>query len=169
MQRHERGCQNERRKPAKPNAGGRAPSPATVFGAHAGSLPFGYDAALNVGRRERAGYLSQSFCQVHYGKQHNLHADDDALQRTAIGLHWLIALLIVCGFWLGWIMTDIPGFTPTKLKYFSWHKWIGVTVFALAVVRVLWRATHRAPADAATHARPGKRARRISRISCSTC
>jgi cytochrome b561 len=65
---------------------------------------------------------------------------------TAIGLHWLIALLIVCGFYLGWIMTDIPGFTPTKLKYFSWHKWIGVTVFMLAVLRVIWRATHRAPA-----------------------
>ena len=54
--------------------------------------------------------------------------------HTAIALHWLIALLIVCGFALGWVMTDIPGFTPTKLKYFSWHKWIGVTVFALAVV-----------------------------------
>ncbi|SAL75946.1 cytochrome b [Caballeronia telluris] len=65
---------------------------------------------------------------------------------TAIGLHWLIALLIVGGFWLGWIMTDIPGFTPTKLKYFSWHKWIGVTVFVLAAVRVLWRINHRAPA-----------------------
>ncbi|HDR9471386.1 MULTISPECIES: cytochrome b [Burkholderia] len=66
--------------------------------------------------------------------------------RTAIALHWLIALLIVCGFALGWVMTDIPGFTPTKLKYFSWHKWIGVTVFALAIVRVLWRATHVPPA-----------------------
>src|SRR5437868_4776215 len=66
--------------------------------------------------------------------------------QTAIALHWLIALLIVCGFALGWVMTDIPGFTPTKLKYFSWHKWIGVTAFALAVVRVLWRATHASPA-----------------------
>ncbi|HGL4259348.1 cytochrome b [Burkholderia dolosa] len=66
--------------------------------------------------------------------------------HTAIALHWLIALLIVCGFALGWVMTDIPGFTPTKLKYFSWHKWIGVTAFALAVVRVLWRATHVPPA-----------------------
>jgi cytochrome b561 len=64
---------------------------------------------------------------------------------TAIGLHWLIALLIVCGFALGWVMTDIPGITPTKLKYFSWHKWIGVTVFVLAALRVAWRATHRAP------------------------
>jgi len=65
--------------------------------------------------------------------------------RTAIALHWLIALLMICGFYLGWIMTDIPGFTPTKLKYVSWHKWIGVTVFALAVLRALWRATHQAP------------------------
>jgi cytochrome b561 len=72
---------------------------------------------------------------------------------AAIALHWLIAALIVCGFYIGWIMTDIHGFTPTKLKYFSWHKWIGVTVFALAVIRVLWRATHRAPAlDEATPA-----------------
>ncbi|KND58187.1 Cytochrome B561 [Candidatus Burkholderia verschuerenii] len=64
---------------------------------------------------------------------------------TAIGLHWIIALLIIGGFYLGWIMTDIPGFTPTKLKYFSWHKWIGVTVFLLAVIRLIWRATHSAP------------------------
>jgi cytochrome b561 len=42
-------------------------------------------------------------------------------------------------------MTSIPGFTPAKLRYVSWHKWIGVTVFALATLRILWRATHRAP------------------------
>src|ERR1700734_1320855 len=69
----------------------------------------------------------------------------ESYTRTAIAFHWLIALLIVCGFALGWVMTDIPGFTPTKLRYFSYHKWIGVTVFALAVLRILWRATHGAP------------------------
>jgi cytochrome b561 len=52
---------------------------------------------------------------------------------------------MVCGFYFGWTMTDIPGITPTKLRYFSWHKWIGVTVFALAVIRVLWRVRHKAP------------------------
>ncbi|MEQ5840983.1 cytochrome b [Paraburkholderia acidicola] len=72
-------------------------------------------------------------------------APRESYTRTAIAFHWLIALLIVCGFALGWVMTDIPGFTPTKLRYFSWHKWIGVTVFALAVLRILWRATHAAP------------------------
>jgi cytochrome b561 len=69
---------------------------------------------------------------------------------TAIALHWLIALLMICGFYLGWIMTDIPGFTPTKLKYVSWHKWIGVTVFALAVLRLVWRITHSAPSMPST-------------------
>ncbi|MEO8408697.1 MAG: cytochrome b [Oxalobacteraceae bacterium] len=40
----------------------------------------------------------------------------------------------------------MPGITPTKLKYFSWHKWLGVTIFALACLRLLWRLTHAAPA-----------------------
>lgn len=63
----------------------------------------------------------------------------------AILLHWLIALLIIGSFTLGLVMTDIPGITPTKLKYFSWHKWAGVTILALAALRLLWRLTHRAP------------------------
>ena len=76
--------------------------------------------------------------------------------RTAIALYWLIALLIVCAFALGWVMTGIPGFTPTKLKYFSWHKWIGVTAFALAVIRVLWGATHVPPPLPADTILPGQ-------------
>jgi cytochrome b561 len=34
---------------------------------------------------------------------------------------------------------------PTKLKLFSWHKWLGVTIFLIAVARLLWRMTHRVP------------------------
>ncbi|MES2935969.1 MAG: cytochrome b [Pseudomonadota bacterium] len=64
----------------------------------------------------------------------------------AILLHWLIALLIICAFTLGVTMVDIPGFTPSKLRYFSWHKWLGVTVLALAALRLLWRLGHRPPA-----------------------
>lgn len=63
----------------------------------------------------------------------------------AMLLHWLVAALIVWGFTLGWVMTDIAGITPTKLRYYSWHKWIGVTVLALVLVRIVWRATHAAP------------------------
>lgn len=65
--------------------------------------------------------------------------------RPAIFLHWLIALLIIATFSLGLTMVDIPGLTPTKLKYFSWHKWLGVTIFGFACVRLLWRLSHPAP------------------------
>ncbi|WP_019139490.1 cytochrome b [Noviherbaspirillum massiliense] len=64
----------------------------------------------------------------------------------AIVLHWLLALLIISAFALGVTMVDIPGLTPTKLRYFSWHKWLGVTVLALACLRLLWRLAHRPPA-----------------------
>jgi cytochrome b561 len=65
--------------------------------------------------------------------------------RTAIVLHWLIAILIIGAFCMGLVMADMPGITPTKLKYYSWHKWTGVTILALAAVRLLWRLGHRAP------------------------
>jgi len=64
--------------------------------------------------------------------------------RTAVSLHWLIAGFIACGFAIGYIMTDLPP-SPHKLKMFSWHKWIGITVLALAAIRGLWRLTHRPP------------------------
>ena len=65
--------------------------------------------------------------------------------KTAMLLHWLIALLIICAFTLGLTMVSIPGLSPTKLKYFSWHKWLGCTVFGLACLRLLWRLWHPAP------------------------
>ena len=63
----------------------------------------------------------------------------------AIVLHWLIAILIVGAFVLGLVMTDIPGLTPAKIRYVSWHKWAGVTVLGLAALRLLWRLGHRPP------------------------
>lgn len=72
-------------------------------------------------------------------------AGEKGYTRTAMILHWLIALLIVAAFSLGLIMSDMPGLTMTKLRYFSWHKWLGVTIFMLMVARALWRVTHPAP------------------------
>lgn len=63
---------------------------------------------------------------------------------TAIALHWLIAIGILGAFALGVYMADLR-LSPTKLKLFSWHKWAGVTIFLLAVLRLGWRAGHRPP------------------------
>jgi cytochrome b561 len=65
--------------------------------------------------------------------------------KTAMLLHWLSALLIIAAFFLGLTMVAIPGFSPTKLKYFSWHKWLGVTVLLVAALRILWRNANRPP------------------------
>jgi cytochrome b561 len=70
------------------------------------------------------------------------------LQRysaTAISLHWIIAGLIICAFTLGWIMTDME-VSPLKLRMFNWHKWAGITILLLAMIRLLWRLTHQPPA-----------------------
>jgi cytochrome b561 len=66
--------------------------------------------------------------------------------RTAVWLHWLTAFLIIFTFAIGLSMTSIPGITPAKLKYYSWHKWAGVTVLGLSCLRLLWRLSHAAPA-----------------------
>jgi cytochrome b561 len=65
--------------------------------------------------------------------------------RTAVSLHWLIAGLIVSAFALGWVMTELA-ISPLKVRMFNWHKWVGMTVLALAALRTLWRLTHPAPA-----------------------
>ncbi|MDO8925542.1 MAG: cytochrome b [Sideroxyarcus sp.] len=70
---------------------------------------------------------------------------NDHYTPTAITLHWLIALLIFVAFPLGIYMHELP-LSPDKLRLYSYHKWIGVTVFMLAVVRIYWRATHVPPA-----------------------
>jgi cytochrome b561 len=67
---------------------------------------------------------------------------------TAIALHWLTAALIVANLALGLSMVPLP-FSPQKLKWYQWHKWIGVTVFLVTTLRLLWRWRHPAPTPAA--------------------
>jgi cytochrome b561 len=66
--------------------------------------------------------------------------------RTAVLLHWVIAVLIAVGFTVGLTMVNLP-LSPQKAKVFAYHKWIGITVLALALVRVAWRATHVVPPE----------------------
>lgn len=88
--------------------------------------------------------------------------------RTAIILHWLIALGILFMLALGWFMTDLPregveassydlfnlGIYTWQLNeaatprafYFNFHKSVGATLLLLIAFRVFWRITHRPPA-----------------------
>jgi cytochrome b561 len=88
--------------------------------------------------------------------------------KTAIVLHWLIAIAIFAMFGLGWFMADIPKDQPKAMSfdlfdlgvytwnmatevtprtfYFNLHKSVGITLLALIVLRLFWRITHRPPA-----------------------
>jgi cytochrome b561 len=66
--------------------------------------------------------------------------------RVAIALHWLLAILIVGAFCVGLYMADLK-MSPTRLKLFNYHKWAGITILALSALRLLWRLSHRPPAD----------------------
>ena len=63
---------------------------------------------------------------------------------VAIGLHWLLALALVAVLGVGLYMNGLP-FSPQKLKLINWHKWAGITILLLSVLRLLWRWTHRPP------------------------
>ena len=67
-----------------------------------------------------------------------------AYTRTARLLHWLTAGLLVGLVGLGVTMTRwIPD--EQKIRVYSWHEWIGVTVFALTAFRLLWTMSHPPP------------------------
>lgn len=65
-------------------------------------------------------------------------------------LHWTIAILIISVLCIGLVMDDVTG--PGKFILFRWHKSFGITVLALAVIRILWRFTNIHPAKLAAHA-----------------
>ncbi|MFZ3004327.1 MAG: cytochrome b [Undibacterium umbellatum] len=62
----------------------------------------------------------------------------------SIVLHWLIAILIIIAFILGNIMVDMR-ISPTKLQYYSYHKWLGVTVLGFVALRLISRLLSKAP------------------------
>ncbi|HEY8353715.1 MAG TPA: cytochrome b [Methylophilaceae bacterium] len=88
--------------------------------------------------------------------------------KTAVILHWLIAIGILFMLGLGWYMTGLPregaksdaydlfnlGIYTWHLSeavsprtfYFNLHKSFGVTLLALIAFRLYWRLTHQPPA-----------------------
>jgi cytochrome b561 len=62
--------------------------------------------------------------------------------------HWTIVLLIIVQATVGLIMVDLPK-RPSVLPWYSFHKSIGLTVLALAILRLLWRAIDARPIEPA--------------------
>ena len=59
----------------------------------------------------------------------------------AVALHWLLALLISFMAGLGWYMMTVEH-QPGGQWYIDLHKSVGLVVFTLVLLRVVWRAFH---------------------------
>ena len=76
----------------------------------------------------------------------DLHLSPGAARytRTAMLLHWLLALAIVVSFVVGLQMVDMK-MSVFRLKLYNWHKWAGICILALSAARLLWRLFHPPP------------------------
>ena len=63
--------------------------------------------------------------------------------RTAIALHWLIAIGVIANIALAWTWPYLAD--DSVRPVIDTHKSIGVTVLGLAIMRLLWRYGHRPP------------------------
>lgn len=59
--------------------------------------------------------------------------------------HWVTFLLLIGSFTIAYSMLALP-LSPKKLEYYSYHKWIGVTVFLIVILRLGWRLINPTPA-----------------------
>jgi len=68
----------------------------------------------------------------------------DRYGLTAQGFHWLVAGLILFQVPLAYYMIGLP-LSPAKLESYALHKSIGLSIFAIAALRLAWRWLHRPP------------------------
>ena len=80
--------------------------------------------------------------------------------RTAMALHWLLALAIIANFALGLYMHELPD-SPSKSQLYNWHKWAGACILGLSALRLLWRLRHRPPVEAPMPAWQARAARAV--------
>jgi len=74
------------------------------------------------------------------GKQKRL---DNHYSKTAIVLHWLIALCVIGLILFGHLMTNPQ--TPNRFVLYQLHKSFGILVLLLSLLRLGWRLRHKPP------------------------
>lgn len=63
----------------------------------------------------------------------------------AIVLHWLMAVLLLSQLAIGWYMVELPKKTPAVAYWYNLHKSLGLTAFALLMIRIWWRSRSEPP------------------------
>ncbi|NLB57328.1 MAG: cytochrome b [Gammaproteobacteria bacterium] len=78
-------------------------------------------------------------------------------------LHWLVVALILAQGPLGLLMADMPN-SPDKIRAYALHKSIGLTILALAALRLAWRLHAGSPVPVPGTPRWQERAAQVSQV-----
>jgi cytochrome b561 len=70
---------------------------------------------------------------------------EERYTRTAMTLHWLIALAVLGQIAFGWYLQLIPRLTPERTIFVNSHKSTGLVIGLLIVFRLAWRLSHKPP------------------------
>ena len=76
-----------------------------------------------------------------------LQNSDSRYGAIALGLHWLMALVLTALLVSGLYMTALPdvGFNTLKIRLILYHKELGMLALALVTPRLLWRLANKLP------------------------
>lgn len=65
--------------------------------------------------------------------------------RTAMLLHWVVAVLLLGQFAFGWYLESIPRGIPARGYFVNLHKSTGLLIGLVILVRIGWRLAHSPP------------------------
>lgn len=71
--------------------------------------------------------------------------DDFRFNRVARLIHWGMAAMLTAMVGLGFYATHLNFFDPWYHRALSWHRSLGVLVFAVHLIRLVWRLSHQPP------------------------
>ena len=72
-------------------------------------------------------------------------SDTSSYDRVSVTLHWLVAALVVIQFATGWVWGIFERGSDPRFVLFRIHLVAGTAILVLAMLRIGWRLTHRAP------------------------
>lgn len=75
-----------------------------------------------------------------------LKSDETHWGGLAKFFHWAVVLLILAQGIIGLVMVELPK-RPSSIPVYSFHKSLGITILALAVLRLAWRLFDPRPRD----------------------
>lgn len=94
---------------------------------------------------------------------------EDRYSRTAMVLHWVIALAVLGQIAFGWYLQTVPRLTPDRTVFVNLHKSTGLVIGILILVRLAWRLTHEPPPLPAAMPVWERRAARASHVLLYVC